>query len=387
MAVTLINERRPKMFKKVWRATSILALILSVAIGAFAAVVEAAPWPTKPITLIVGFGAGGGTDVIARTLAQEMGDYLGQRVVVVNTTGAAGAVAGGEVSKKPADGYTWLGGSNNNGRWRPLGYTDLTFSDFYGFFAATDAQGIVVLPDARWKTIEDLVAEIKANPKKLSYGVSGRGASGHLAGEMFLSALKLKGQAIAIPYSGAREAGTKLLAKECDFYVSGVADIRDFIDAGKMKVLGVFDADAVEIGGKTPHIAPSLVKKWPEVEVCVPMNPIWGLQVSRQTPNEIVDKIAEAFVHAVKTDRFKTFAKQRGLTIFPHLGLIGDQNASKVESAYAWGFEGIGMAKVSPVSLGIPKPEAWKWPPHKKAADAKPWPAKWEGWKTYTVKP
>lgn len=375
------------MVGKILKTASLSALILSVALGVFATGAEAAKWPTKPITLVVGFSAGGGTDVIARTLAMEMGEYLGQRVVVTNLTGAAGSLAGAEVMKKKADGYTWLGCANNTGRWRPLGYTDLTFSDFYGFFAATDAQGIVVLPDSRWKTIEDLVAEIKANPKKLSYGVSGRGASGHIAGELFLSALKLKGQAVAIPYKGARQAGTKLLAGECHFYVSGIADVRDFVDAGRMRVLGVFDAEPLEIGGKNPHTAPSLVKKWPEVEACVPMNPIWGLHVSRQTPDEVVDRISEAFAHAVKTERFKSFAQKRGLTLFPHMGLVSDKNAAQVESAYAWGFEDIGMTKKSPVSLGIPKPEAWKWPPHKKAAEAKPWPAKWEGWKTYVVKP
>lgn len=375
------------MFRNAVKTQFVVTMALFLLLGSFSAVTVAAEWPAKPITMIVGFGAGGGTDTIARTLAKEMGDYLGQRIVVINMPGASGSVAGMEVSKRPADGYTWYGCANNTGRWRPLGYTDLTFSDFYSFSAATDAQGIVVLPDAPWKTVEDLVKDIKAGTKQLSYGVSGRGASGHIAGELFLSALNLQGKAVAIPYKGARQAGTKLLAGECNFYVSGIADIRDFIDAGKMRVLGVFSEEDIEIGGKYAHTAPSLVKKWPAVEKCLPMNPIWGMHVSRKTPTEIVDKIAEAFAHAVKTDGFKAFAQKRGLTIFPHMGLIGDQVSSKVESAYAWGFKDIGMAKKSPVDLGIPKPEAWTWPPHERAAKMKSWPAKWEGWKTYIVKP
>jgi len=344
-------------------------------------------WPSKPITLIVGFGAGGGTDVIARTLTKEMVQYLKQSYMTINMTGASGAVAGMEVMKKPADGYTWFGCANNTGRWSTLGYTDLTFSDFYGFFAATDAQGVVVHVDSPYKTIDDLVADIKAKPKKLRYGVSGQGASGHIAGELFLSALGLPGQAVAVPYSGAREAGVKLLAKEIEFYVSGIADIADFVDTGKMVVLGVFDEQPMKIGGAKPHTAPSLVKKYPASVKAVPMNAIWGIQISRATPDEIVDKMAEAFVHAVKTQSFKEFAKTRGLDIFPHIGLASDQNSSKVESAYAWGFQEVGMAKKSPEALGIPKPEAWKWPPHEKAAKAKPWPKRWQDWKPYLEKP
>ena len=369
------------------RSTLIFCLSLLAAFSMAVQSASASEWPAKPITLVVGFGAGGGTDTIARTLAKGMGDYLGQKVAVINMPGASGSVAGMEVMKKPADGYTWFGCANNTGRWRALGYTDLTFSDFYSFSAATDAQGIVVLPNAPWKTIEELVADIKSAEKKMSYAVSGRGASGHIAGELFLSALDLGGKAIAVPYKGARQAGTKLLAGEVDFYVSGIADIRDFIDAGKMRVLGVFSDKSVEIGGKNPHSAPSLVEKWPGVEKCLPMNPIWGLHIARETPDDIVDRISEAFVHTVKTEEFKEFAKSRGLTIYPHLGLQGDKVASQVESAYSWGFQGLGMAKVSPESLGIPKPEEWSWPPHKKAEEAKAWPAKWVDWKPYILKP
>jgi tripartite-type tricarboxylate transporter receptor subunit TctC len=126
-------------------------------------------WPTRPITLVVKYSAGGGTDLLLRTLAKGMEEKLGQRINVTNMTGGVGSIAAQYVHDRPADGYTWLGFGNFLKHFRPMGLVDLAaWRDFETFLAGNSLASWSVAADSPIKSFEDFIEQARANPGKWS---------------------------------------------------------------------------------------------------------------------------------------------------------------------------------------------------------------------------
>jgi tripartite-type tricarboxylate transporter receptor subunit TctC len=211
----------------------------ALAVASLPAAAQQAAWPSKPVRLVVGFAPGGGTDIMARGVAQSLADSLGQPFVVDNKPGASGNLSVGEVARAPADGYTFLVAPTSIESANPF----LFKSPVQPARDLTPVMGIgrmqmyvVARPGLETKDVRDLVALAKANPGKLNYASSGPATPPHLAGELFKQST---GTFIThVPYRGSAPALQDVMAGQVDFVLDpGIAF--PHIKAGKVKLLGV----------------------------------------------------------------------------------------------------------------------------------------------------
>ena len=216
---------------------SLLALFL---VGGLAAEVLAQKaYPTKPVTLTVGYAPGGATDVSARALGVAMEKIWGQPGIVVNKPGAATAVQMDFVKKSPPDGYTlgiFTSGGLTATHLREVPYhffDDFTHFAQYGSFIFA----VAVSSDSPWKTLKDLVDHAHKNPGKLRYGAVPAGTIGHLMAEQFAFLNKIKW--VHVPFAGDSEAGAALLGNHLEVIVTTYSGWGPYVGAGKVRVLGV----------------------------------------------------------------------------------------------------------------------------------------------------
>jgi len=333
-------------------------------------------WPKKPITIFIGFSAGGTADVINRGLAREMQDYLKTEITCLNVTGASASVAGKQTMSAAADGYTWFGGNAHNAAgWKTLGYANVTWTNFYGFHAVTSPYVLFVSANSQWKKTEDLVAEIKQKPKKIKWGSAGLGSINHVTGEYMLDLLGA--QANHVPYKGGREAAIKLMGGDIDFSWAGISDIFDLAKAGKIRLLGIAKQEGMKLETTDgAYVIPSLFEKWPKLRETENLL-YWGFHVRRETPDTIVEKIGKAFEYAVKQKRFIELCVSRYCEIVPFMGPEDDKLNARLESIYAWGLYNAGLAAkgVSPANFNIPKIQDLRYPPNEEAKNMKKWPS------------
>ena len=224
--------------KKLLICLATLAALTAVDNGSALA---ADPYPNKPIRLLVGFAAGGPTDVIARILAKDMSVTLGQSVVVDNKAGASSMIATREVRNATPDGYTLLFSSLG------LNVNPILIGDQAGFNPKTDFTPIsnaATLPlvaftafDATAKTMPDLLKKARTKPEAVSFGSSGNGGSGHLAGELLATLAKAK--MLHVPFKGNGPALLEVMAGRVDYMFYPVIGIADNIAAKRLSILAV----------------------------------------------------------------------------------------------------------------------------------------------------
>ena len=203
---------------------AILHILALAAAAVIAAPAAAQTWPQRPISLIVPFAAGGGTDAFARPLAQQLDNQLGMRVIVDNRAGAGGNTGAAAAARAEPDGYTFFVGATHH-VIAPSMYTNLTYDlqkDFVPIGMVSQVPHVVVVHPQKVpaKTLPDLVASAKANPGKLNYGSAGPGTAHHLAGEMFK--LLTGTNIVHVPYRGAGPAMQDLLAGQIDMAFDGL---------------------------------------------------------------------------------------------------------------------------------------------------------------------
>jgi tripartite-type tricarboxylate transporter receptor subunit TctC len=223
----------------------LLRAVASVAIAAFAALAHAqAPYPTKPIRLVVPFPAGGTTDIIARAVSQRLTETLGQAVVVDNRPGAGGNIGAELVAKSPPDGYTLLMGTVGTHAINPGLYAKMPYDhvrDFAPVILVAGVPNVLVVPAALpVNSVQELIAYAKANPGKLNFASSGAGTSIHLSGEMFKT---ITGVNIAhVPYKGSAPALQDLVGGQVQMMFDNLPSSLALIKGGKLKALAVTSA-------------------------------------------------------------------------------------------------------------------------------------------------
>ena len=228
----------PTSHSKSRRLLAVCAAAL-LACASWPAASQPAAWPSKPVRLVVGFAPGGGTDVMARALAQSLTESLGQPVIVDNKPGASGNLSVGEVARAAADGYTILVAPTSVETANPYLFKSnvLPSRDLTPVMGIGRMQMYVVAkPTLEAKNVKDLVALAKAQPGKLNYASSGTATPPHLAGELFKQST---GTFIThVPYRGSAPALQDVMAGQADFvFDPGIAF--PHIKAGKVKLLGV----------------------------------------------------------------------------------------------------------------------------------------------------
>ncbi|TWT10023.1 tripartite tricarboxylate transporter substrate-binding protein [Reyranella sp. CPCC 100927] len=266
----------------------VAAMVVLAAAGA-----HAQPYPSKPITIVVPFSAGGPTDTLARIMADRMSRTLGQTVLVDNTTGAAGTVGVGRVARAPADGYTiGIGHWSThvvNGAVYKLNYDLLNDFAPVALFAS-NPQLLVAKKAVAAKDLKELVSWIKDNPDKVTVGTAGVGAASHVSGVYF--AQKISGKVQFIPYRGAAPAMQDLVAGQIDIMFDQAANSLPQVRADKIKAYAVTAKTRLAAAPEIPTVDEAGL---PGLYISV-----WhGLWLPKGTPNDIVAKLNAAVVEAL----------------------------------------------------------------------------------------
>ncbi|MBP6898054.1 tripartite-type tricarboxylate transporter receptor subunit TctC [Pseudacidovorax sp. 1753] len=271
-----------------------------------------APFPSKPVMLVVPFPPGGPTDAMARTLAAEMSTRLGQPMVVENRAGAGGNIGAEYVARAEADGHTLMFGTSgplaiNVSLYRKIGY-DPTKS-----FAPVIQVGhlpniLVVNPALPAKDVKELVAYAKANPNKLSYASSGNGASSHLAGVLFNSMAGT--EILHVPYKGTGPALNDLLGGQVSMTFTDILTALPYIKAGKLRALGVATASRSRALPEVPTIAEQGYKGY-DVSV------FFGIVAPAGTPADRIALLNRQFAEVLASPKVKQSFDTQGLEPAP----------------------------------------------------------------------
>jgi tripartite-type tricarboxylate transporter receptor subunit TctC len=336
-----------------------IILLVTASFGGFAQ----AQWPERPITLVVMYAPGGGTDTVLRTLAAEMSNARGWRINVVNRPGAAGTLATNFVRNRPNDGYTLLGSSSFGKFARVSGDgQSKSWRDWYFMQAATNLASWSVRPVSPYQTFADVVAAARANPGQITISTSGSGGIWH---EMAASVAKAAGIELKyVPYGSGQAATLAGLNGEVDVAGGGVHEHIQFVDSGDLVPLQQTGArDILTNSGKT---MPSLVNFVPGIREQLPPNGTYDIGIRRDTPIEIVRQVQAAFLAAVDSEAFRALVEQQRLFIEVKVGESADRRAAELESITATMFQDLGIPGARTAEeLGLPAAEAFDewWPP------------------------
>ena len=282
------------------RTAGMLALAGGIAMMALGPASAQEPWPSRPVTIVVPFPAGGGTDAFARPLAAQLSKQLGKQFVIDNRGGAGGTVGASLASKAAPDGYTiFIGGAHHV--IAPSFYKKLDYDIEKDFVPITviaqPPQVVVVNPTkVQARTLQELIAYARQNPGKLNYGSAGNGSSHHLAGELFK--IQTKTFITHIPYKGAGPALSDLIAGQVDMVFDGLGSSAQHIRAGRIKALAV----------AAPKRSPAFPDVPTAAEAGVPNYEVstwYALWVPKNTPKEISDKLYAEVNKALNTPELK----------------------------------------------------------------------------------
>jgi tripartite-type tricarboxylate transporter receptor subunit TctC len=285
-----------------WRATrrtTLMVLTTLAVLNALPLAAADAPWPARPITLIIPFAAGGGTDSIARQIGKQLSDWLGQPVIVDNRGGAGGAIGANVVARAAPDGYTLLFATSTfatNAAIEPK----LPFDPVKDFApVAMIGRGpllVVASQELGVKRLSDLGAAAKAKPGGLNFCSAGNGSINHLAGEMFRQKTGI--EMTHVPFKGSAPALVDLLAGRVDLFFATVPTIQSQLDGGKVTALAVTSAGRSRLFPDLPTLAEAGV---PGMEVTT----WWGVLAPAKTPAAIVDALNRAVNEAAATESVK----------------------------------------------------------------------------------
>ena len=266
----------------------------------------AKPYPERPVTLVVGYAAGGATDIVARLVAKALTDQLGQTIVVENKTGANSNIGAEIVSRAAPDGYTLYVGSIANTINRTL-YSKLNYDFIKDFkpigLLATIPNILVVNPKLPVKTVPEYLAYAKANPGKLTCASSGSGSSIHLSCELFK--MQTGTDILHVPYRGSGPAVADLLGGQVDSMFDNLPSSLPHVQAGKLRAIGVTSPRRLPAVPEVPTLAESGLPGF-DVESW------FGLMAPAGTPQPVIERLNQALNKALADPALVASYKQSG---------------------------------------------------------------------------
>jgi len=262
---------------------------------------RAQAYPARPITLVVHFSAGGGSDITARVIAEKMSKTLGQQIIVENRPGAGGTVAVRQVAKSAPDGYTLGLGNPGTLAVAPSIYPNLGYDprkDFahVGLIGWTPFS-LIVHPSLPTRSVQELIAIAKASPGTINFGSAGTSSGTHLTGELFASMADIK--IMHVPYRGVAPAINDLLGGHVKMVVTGLPPVIGHIKDGVLHALAVTSVTRASIFPNVPTVSESGLPGYESVQT-------FGLLVAKGTPPIIVDKLNVALREALDLEEVKT---------------------------------------------------------------------------------
>ena len=298
-------------FQRNTKTNSFLFALAVLLLPAFWADDAWALYPDRIVRIVVPLAPGGGTDLIARTLAQEMAKDLGASVIIENKPGAGTIIGTQAVAASEPDGYTLLMGTFANAV-NPSLNAKLPYDAHKDFapvaLIARSFNIVVVNPKSPFRSIADLIAAAKAEPDKLSYGTYGTGTSAHLAGELFKSLARVN--LTTVPYKGSAPAITDLIGGQIQVMFTTVASAASLIEGGQLRALAVTSTERSPAFPQLPTVAEAgvpgyVLENW------------YGLFAPGKTPPDIITRLNAAVSKALKSEAFTKIAANEGLVMVP----------------------------------------------------------------------
>jgi len=332
------------------KAVVCFALVV-IALGAFGESANAQAWkPTRPITVIVPWPAGGASDTTGRMIAGQMEQTLGQRMVIVNTPGGAGAIGTKEVWDRPHDGYTLTANATAGFvSYAVLGRMEQTHRDWTYFLPMYTPNVIAVKPDSPFKTVEDLIAAMKARPGAVTIATAGVGSSGYYFIEQFKAAAGVTYR--HVPYAGGAPAVVAVASGETEMVPQLSIEVAELLRSGKLRALAVSTNEPLTIEGY--GTIPSVIKAVPKFE---DYGSYFGLMAPRDLPKDVLAAYEDAFQKAAALKAVKDYATTKGGIAIAISGAKADELVERLARKEAWIMHEAGQAVKNPADLKIQKP-------------------------------
>jgi tripartite-type tricarboxylate transporter receptor subunit TctC len=292
---------------RIWKPGFPRLAVAAVLFAVLASQHALAVYPERIVRIVVPFAPGGGTDVVARTLAQQMEQDLGKSILIENKPGAGTIVGTQAVAASKPDGYTLLMGTFANAV-NPSLNAKLPYDPHKDFAAvaliARSFNLVVVNPKSSLRTIGDLIAAAKANPGKLTFGTFGAGTSAHLAGELFKDMAKVN--LTAVPYKGAAPGITDLIGGQIDVMFTTVASAAALVESGQLRAIAVTSAERSPAFPQIPTIAEAGVPGYAAESW-------YGLFAPAGTPADVIERLNQSAASAVQSEAFRKLSVNEGL--------------------------------------------------------------------------
>lgn len=314
-------------------------------------------WTKTTPTITVGFPAGGGTDTAVRPVVAEMEKYLGETINVLNQEGGASAVAATNVLSKAHDGYSMF--ATGSGAFAGFGVNDTSdsdWTDWVSFHAFTGPAAIVVDPNGDIKSMDDLKNYLSQGTQNIAIGSFGNGPHVQIEAIRQLMGIETVNY---MTLGSCRDAGIAVVSGDAQVAIGSFSSLIDFVNAGQLKALCVTTADGWTLsnGEEIPSIT-TLVDGADDIpKLCE----TWPIMIPRDAPQDIIDKVEEAFKYALTTDAVKKFAEDTGYVIVGYTGEEADKFQAMQTSAYSWVQYDAGLVDISPESLGLPRLADFDW--------------------------
>lgn len=290
--------------------TGLGAALTSAALPFETVFAQEGPWPSKALSYIVPFTAGGSTDVIGRTVSQKLAEVLKQPVVVDNKPGAAGAVGAAYVAKSKPDGYTLFGGTISTHAINASLYKNLPYDPVKDFepitLVATLPNVLYVNPNLGVNSVADLIALLKKDVNRRTFASSGSGTSTHLAGELFADLIGVELR--HVPYKGTPPAMLDVSSGQVTFMFDQLTAGLSLVQAGKLKVIAVTTAKRVALAPNVPTMIESGVQDFD-------MSSWQAIYAPKGTPAPVVARLNAEIVKILKGPEGEKLAKQFGMDI------------------------------------------------------------------------
>lgn len=279
---------------------------------ACAAAAQAQAWPTKTLTWIVPFAAGGPTDAMARDIADKVAKQIGQQIIIENVGGAGGTIGAGKAAKANADGYTFLVGHLGYMGAAPSLYKKLAYDpvkDFDPVFRFPDTPMVLLVPKtSSFKSAADVVAFAKKNPGKLNFGNAGAGSTSHLIAALFESRAGI--DVVSVPYKGAAPAMNDLIAGQVDVMFDQTTTALPQVAGGRLTALALTSTTPM---AQFPNVQPLAANTLPGFEAST----WYGLYAPKGTPKDVVGKLHAAYLKALGDKAWTKKMEDQGIHLLP----------------------------------------------------------------------
>ena len=307
--------------------------------------------PTRPINLIVPWAPGGSTDQITRVTAAELEKALGQTIVVVNQPGASGSIGSKSAFDAPRDGYTWTAGAAQDlGTYQTLGSLNAGIKDWNLFLSVANIQVIGVNPGTPYQNAKQLLDAMRARPNAISVATAGVTSAGHNAMELIAKSTGVTYRHVT--YDGGNPAVVATVSGEAEVTTQLAVEQADMIRGKRLRPLATVSDKPLDLEGY--GTIPPLSNTLPGFTA--PAN-YFGIFIPKGVPDEVVKTIEKIWAENIaNSEAIKKYAQSRGALFSPAAGDAAQKAVFPAIQANAWLLFNGGKAKVSPDTVGIPKP-------------------------------